>query len=574
MNGEVAHAFAATFVDELAASGLQAVCISPGSRSAPLAMAFARHSSIKVFVHIDERSGAYFALGLAKGTARPVALVCTSGTAAVEYHPAVVEAFHSRTPLLVLTADRPPELRDRGADQTIDQLKLYGSATRWFFDVGTPEEVPAADRAWRRLAARALAEASGPPAGPVHLNLAFREPLVPPPGEPPRPHPPALPSVRIRPGTALPDDRTVEELAAALEGADRPMLIAGAMPDGARLLPAVDALARRAALPVLAEPTSQLRMHGTAGLVETYDALLRDREWSAGHRPDLVIRLGATPISKPLNQWLASQPPACTVLLDPEITWSDPDNLVTDILRCDPLPLLEGLAARVARPSTGWQDEWVRAGQAAAAALGRALKGAPLYEAHAVRALAQLLPEAAAVVLGPSMAIRDVDSFWPATDGQRFLCNRGVNGIDGVVSTGLGVAAAGGPTVILCGDLTLFHDMNGLWAIRRYRLKATVIVLDNDGGGIFSFLPQADHPDVFEEIFGTPLGLRFEDVAALYDLDFSSVDRADELDGVLRTALHSSRSTMVAIRFSRRDSLAGHRAAWAAVAGALTGERR
>jgi len=551
---KVNERFAVTFVDQLAASGIADVCLAPGSRSAPLAMAFARHPGLRTRVLIDERSCAFFGVGLAKASGRPVAILCTSGTAAAEFHAAVVEAHHSQTPLLVLTADRPPELLGVGANQAIDQARLYGSAVRWYHDPGVPEDGPQAGTLWRRLAARAVAEASGPPAGPVHLNLPFREPLVPPPGTAESPLTGRLAPVRVEAGRRSAD---LGPLRLALAAAERPVLVAGEMRDGARLAAAAAAVS----VPVLAEPSSHLRQ------VELpYDAMLRDPAWAAAHRPDLVVRVGAPPTSKPLNQWLAAA--GARTFLVAESGWPDPDLLATDLLRCDPLPVVEALAG----PATAWTETWRQAGERAARALDAALAAGPLYEGQAVRALAAAAPPDAALFVGSSMPIRDVDTFWPRTGPrQSFLGNRGASGIDGLVSSGLGMAAAwpDRPAVLLLGDLSLYHDMNGLWALRRHGLRATVVVLDNDGGGIFEFLPQAAHRDVFEEVFATPLGLRLEDVARLYGMRFACVDRAEDVPAAMAAALGAEDSVLLSVRFRRSDSVEGHRACWRAVAEAL-----
>src|SRR3989441_1832799 len=298
---DVAQSFAATFVDELAAQGVEYACVSPGSRSAPVAMALQRHPRIKVIVHVDERSGSFFGVGLGKATGKPAVLLCTSGTAAAEFHPAVVEASYSRTPLIVLTADRPPELRDVGATKAIDQQHLYGTAVRWFFDPGPPVDIPGAARMWRRLAARAVAEADS---GPVHINLPFREPLVPPPGQVPSAHGDAGQTVTS--GRILPTPAQLATLASALQRARRPLVVAGEMRDGERLRPALT----RVGLPGLPQPRSPLRPTQNSGAVQAHAAPLR-AGWSLEHGPDLVIRVGATPTSRAMNSWLgAGSPPA------------------------------------------------------------------------------------------------------------------------------------------------------------------------------------------------------------------------------------------------------------------------
>jgi 2-succinyl-5-enolpyruvyl-6-hydroxy-3-cyclohexene-1-carboxylate synthase len=555
---DVAQSFAATFVDELAAQGVEFACVSPGSRSAPVAMALQRHPRIKVLVHIDERCGSFFAVGLGKAMGKPAVVLSTSGTAAAEFHAAVVEAAYSRTPLIVLTADRPPELQGVGANQAIDQQHLYGSAPRWFFDPGVPVELPNAPRLWRRLAARAVAEAA---TGPVHLNLPFREPLVPPPGQIPTPQ--AAPLQAITGGRLLPNQAQVASLASALQRAQRPLVVAGAMRDGERLAPAL----HRLGLPLLAEPSSQLRRAESGAAVESYEALLR-AGWSLQHGPDLVVRVGATPTSRVLNRWLAAAA-APTFLIDPDRAWRDEDHVATSVIACDPQPLLDALPV-VERPA--WREQWVSAGKRATAAIAATLVSTPIHEGHIVRALSARLPDGGQVFIGSSMPIRAADSFWPlARPQQRFFGNRGASGIDGLVSSGLGVATGRdpSPTVLLLGDLSLYHDMNGLWALQRHGIRATLVVCDNNGGGVFNFLPQAEHQDVFEELFATPLGLDLSQVARLYGLVYSPVSDRSGLEPALADAIAAPTPTMVVVRFKREDSVSGHRLCWEAAASAL-----
>ncbi|HKW07614.1 MAG TPA: 2-succinyl-5-enolpyruvyl-6-hydroxy-3-cyclohexene-1-carboxylic-acid synthase [Candidatus Dormibacteraeota bacterium] len=555
---DVTQAFAATFVDELAAQGVEYACVSPGSRSAPIAMALQRHPRIKVLVHIDERCGSFFAVGLGKATGKPAVVVSTSGTAAAEFHAAVVEAAYSRTPMIVLTADRPPELQGVGANQAIDQQHLYGSAPVWFFDPGAPVELPNAARAWRRLAVRAVAEAA---TGPVHLNLPFREPLVSPPGRIPVAE--GAPAQAATAGRLLPSQAQVAALASAVQRSQRPLVVAGSMRDGERLAPVL----HRLGLPVLAEPTSQLRRAETGAAVESYEALLR-AGWSLQHGPDLVIRLGGTPTSRVLNRWLAAAA-AQTFLIDPDRAWRDEDYVATNVISCDPQPLLEALTP-VDR--SAWREKWVTAGKKASAAIAATMVSTPVHEGHVVRALSARLPESGQVFVGSSMPIRAADSFWPiARPQQRFFANRGASGIDGLVSSGLGVATGRNPapTVLLLGDLSLYHDMNGLWALQRHGIRATLVVCDNNGGGVFNFLPQAEHHDVFEEIFATPLGLDLSQVARLYGLVYSPVSDRSGLEPAIADAIAAPTPTMVAVRFKREDSVSGHRLCWEAAASAL-----
>ena len=555
---DVAQAFAATFVDELAAQGVEFACLSPGSRSAPIAMALQRHPRIKVLVHIDERCSSFFAVGLGKATGKPAVVLSTSGTAAAEFHAAVIEASYSGTPLIVVTADRPPELQAVGANQAIDQQHLYATAVRWFFDPGVPVEMPNGARIWRRLAARAVAESA---AGPVHLNLPFREPLVPPPGQIPVAE--AAPSQAVTNGRLLPSQAQVASLASALQRSQRPLVVAGEMRDGERLAPSL----LRLGLPVIAEPTSQLRRADAGAAVESYEALLR-AGWSLQHGPDLVIRLGGTPTSRVLNRWLAAAA-APTFLIDPDRAWRDQDQVATNVMLCDPQPLLEALPP-VDRAA--WREQWVSGGKRASAAIAATMVSTPLHEGHVVRALSARLPDPGQVFIGSSMPIRAADSFWPlARPRQRFFGNRGASGIDGLVSSGLGVATGrdASPTVLLLGDLSLYHDMNGLWALQRHGIRATLVVCDNNGGGIFNFLPQAEHQDVFEEIFATPLNLDLSQVARLYGLVYSPVSDRSGLEPAIADAIAAPTPTMVVVKMKREDSVTGHRLCWEAAASAL-----
>jgi 2-succinyl-5-enolpyruvyl-6-hydroxy-3-cyclohexene-1-carboxylate synthase len=571
--------FALTLVDELARAGVTDACLAPGSRSAPLALALAEHPGIGVHVHLDERSAAFFALGAAKRSGRPVVVVCTSGTAAANFHPAVLEADHARVPLLVLTADRPPELRGTGANQATDQLKLYGPAVRWFCEVGVPADDPAAGRYWRSLASRAFAEAAGPPAGPVHLNLAFADPLVPLDpapdpgrrlaGEPAPGRPGGAPWTAAPAGVRAAADGEVAALAEAVRAEARGLLVVGW---GAGLDPAaVDAFAAASGWPVLADPLSGARRGPAA--VSTYDGLVRAPRFAAGHRPDLVVRVGAAPTSKALTAWLDETVPQ--VLVDPAGGWLDPGRSASLRLTADPSALLAAVAARLDGRGPGpWLGQWLAAERLAREAIDGLLEEwTEPFEGRVARDLVAWMPDGGTLVVGSSMPVRDVDAFARPREGLRLLANRGLSGIDGFVATALGVAAAGEePVAALCGDLTLLHDASSLLGAAGRPRGAVLVVCDNDGGGIFSFLPQARLPaELFEPLFGTPHGLDLAALAAAARIPSRVVEKAAELVPALDAALASGGTQLVVVRGDRAANLARHLALTEAVAAAVGG---
>lgn len=560
--GDLSAALSRTLVDEWARAGVTTAAVSPGSRSTPLALALAADGRIAVHVFLDERSGSFFALGAAKATGRPAVVLCTSGTAAAEFHPAVLEAYHARVPLLVCTADRPPELRDTGAGQAVDQLKLYGDSLRWFAEVGAPSPADATSSYWRSVAARAAATAAGPPAGPVHLNLAFREPLVPsgaeivlPPGR--DDGAPWVTSAGRRP---QPDTADVDRLAFLAAAETRGVIVVGW---GAGVDPeAVERFSAATRWPVLADPLSGARQGPNA--ISTYDALLRSPGAVKSLRPDVALRLGAPLTGRAGSSWLDAS--VRQVLVDPDGAWLDPNRSSAERIAADPTALLDAVTARgPARSSSFWLSTWLSAERAARRGVDRLLDSwSEPFEGRIARDLVSGLPAGATLVVGSSMPVRDVESFAPARAGLRFLSNRGVNGIDGFVSTVLGAASAGGPTLALCGDLTFLHDAGGLLGAGRRRLDATFVVLDNDGGGIFNFLPQAgiDH---FVDLFATPQGVDLAQLAAVHGVDSERVTKADDLMPAVDRALAAGGVRLIVVPTDRADNVSRHREAFAAV---------
>jgi 2-succinyl-5-enolpyruvyl-6-hydroxy-3-cyclohexene-1-carboxylate synthase len=502
--GVVAATYCATLVDEWVALGLTDAVVAPGSRSTPLALAVATDERVRVHVVVDERSAAFTALGLGLATGHPALLVCTSGTAAAEFHAAVVEAHQAAVPLLVATADRPPELRGTGAPQTIDQRDLYGRAVRWYCEPGPPELGGAPW--WRDLAADAWGRCLGATPGPVHLNLAFREPLLGDAGPLPPPRQAERPRSDATPRWGLPDEE-LGRLAAAASGR-RGVVVAGARAAGSG--PDADALhdlARRLGWPLVADAPSGCRDRGEA--VTALDALLRVPGFAEAHRPEVVLRFGGLLASRLANEWLAASG-ALQVGVDRHGVVPDPDRVLQRQVAADPAEVARGLAAAVDQPAPGdWLASWRAAEERARAAIGRVLSRHPEVVEPTVATEALLaVPDGGALVVSSSMPVRDLEWYAPPRAGVRVLANRGANGIDGVTSTAVGVALTGVPTVLLTGDLAFLHDAGALVGLARRRVALVVVVVDNDGGGIFHFLPQRTRvaPERFEALFGTPHG--------------------------------------------------------------------
>ena len=576
---------ASAFVDALAIAGVPHAVICPGSRSTPLAVSLEAHPNVRVWVHIDEREAAFFALGMARQLAEPVALLSTSGTAAANFLPAVAEAGLSRIPLIVMTADRPPEMRDWGAAQTIDQIQIFGDHVKWFVNMPVPVNDDALVRHARAVAVRAVQSSLSDPPGPVHLNFPFREPLLPADLRPPLQLQAKFETGRgsdyitdTKPSRLIPAQAVLDEVASQISRVSRGIIVCGPgeSPD---LAPAVTALNISSGYPILADPLSGLRFgpHDRSCVIDAYDPFLRDEATAEALQPDMVIRVGAIPTSKTLQQFLLARPDRRHVLVDSGAP-RDPTHLASMYIHGDPAVTLAAVAERVVRSDTAARQDWTHAwritDRATRNAIGCALSANDEpFEGRALAEVAALIPEGATLVVGNSMPIRDVDAFVRGDSRQlRLVSNRGANGIDGVVSTALGAAAVSDdPVVLVIGDLSFFHDLNGMLAAKLFDFNVSVVVLNNDGGGIFSFLPQAEQlaAPVFETLFGTPTGLNAGAAARLFGASHARPENWEAFRRDLCRAMHAPGLSIVELVTDRNQNVVQHRAIWAAVADAL-----
>lgn len=569
--------FARALVGELHAAGVTTAVVCPGSRSTPLALAICEHAALAHSVHVDERSAAFYALGVAKASGRPVVLLCTSGTAGASFLPAVAEAHQARVPLVVLTADRPPEVRAWGAAQTMEQRALFAGFTRWFEEAPCPSERESEVAYARALGRRAVCEAMRSAPGPVHLNLPFREPLA-----------PATYSAQVAPdaGAAAPFMHECE--AAALQGAaalvrelhavSRGVLVFGPDAWDASLPAAAARLAGALGWPVLADPASGLRAGAAldAALIPGADALLRDASTAEALRPELIVRFGAQPSSASVAAWMARHASADVWLVDPAAGFRDPQHRATRMFPvtarqfCEQAASGEGHSTDAAQ---GWRAEWQRADRIARAAIEVALDGDGRFlSPHLARTLWCALPADAVLYAANSMAIREIDAFaGPRPQGLRVLANRGVNGIDGQVSAALGASAASRrPSVLWCGDLAFLHDVSGLVAGRMQQADLVVVVSNDDGGGIFEYLGVAQSVPraLFERVFAVPHGMDLCEVARGFGWSAVRAASADTFSQALSRALAGGLH-VIEVPVDRTANTAFHRSLHWAVSDAL-----
>ncbi|ARD47411.1 2-succinyl-5-enolpyruvyl-6-hydroxy-3-cyclohexene-1-carboxylic-acid synthase [Sporosarcina sp. P37] len=543
--------------------GANKAVISPGSRSTPLAYALTASKDMQTYIHTDERSAAFYALGLVKATGKPVVLLCTSGTAASNYHPAVTEAFYARLPLIVITADRPHELREVGAPQAIDQIRMFGEHVKESVDFPIPEHREDILRYMEQRAFRLLSVAKTAPKGPVHMNIPFREPLL------------------IDLEAALPETRVQQQLAAELAVTDEmKQLLHQAITSSVKGIIVVGEqpptlckdlfwkFAKALQWPVLCDPLSNLRSQVPEDCldlcIDQYDALLKSEVFSARVQPDCVIRFGPQPVSKPLLLFLQKSCPKTYIVVDDSPNYRDPIGLTTHHLQASDASVWQ--QALMERERTSYTQRWVEANHISAEVMNEDKQFAG-DEGHFVRQFIANLPDGSDVVCSSSMPIRDLDTHFQKTGRDISLfCNRGTNGIDGVVSTALGIQEGRKrKTYLLIGDLAFLHDINGLIISRLQQTDLTIVLINNNGGGIFSYLPQASVEMHYEQLFGTPTNLKFGHLAAMYEAQYDEVNTIEAFERTMQAEKNAA-LRMIEVETVRADNVEAHRAVWREIA--------
>ena len=568
-NRETLTNYVYTLVNGLIQAGVQDVVVSPGSRSTPLAYAFASKSQeLSLYRQVDERSAGFFALGIAKAKGRPVVLLCTSGTAAANYFPAIVEAKYARVPLIVITADRPHELREVGAPQTINQVHIYGENVKWSAEFPIPDDASQTLPYIEHHVVRAAAIAMASPMGPVHLNVPFREPLLINFNEEAGASKRYVQSFISPLAPSLAAMRQLEKIVAS---AERGLLVVGELSNGSDMA-GLWTFIRAVKWPVLVESLSNLRTNIPKDcipyIVSTYDAILKHDAFRYTVKVDTLIRFGAQPVSKFLMQFIAASEPSVYVVVDEDPMFRDSISKATHFIHANVGQWLASLQIE-SREQGDYLALWQQA-ETIATARVEAYPSWSTDEGAQVAAMLEAIPAGSDLFVSSSMPVRDIDTFLMKTDKDiRILANRGANGIDGVVSTALGYSAANPqrPMYLLIGDLALLHDSNAFIATRYQKCQLHVIVMNNDGGGIFSYLPQAKVTEHYEELFGTPTAITFEQLAGLYELEYSAVHDCTQLKEAMK---RNKQLQLIEVFTNRVENTAAHRKLWQQIAEDLT----
>ena len=557
-NKKVLTNYVRRMTSALVNAGVKAVVISPGSRSTPLAYAFASTKGLRVYTQIDERSAGFFALGLAKASGEPVVLLCTSGTAASNYFPAITEAHYARLPLVVMTADRPHELREVGAPQAIDQIRMYGNHVKFSVDFPLAEDNRDIDDYIERHVQRGVSVALTAPVGPIHFNVPFREPLL---IDFEMEAPVTTFNQHIM-MTGVLDEMATQQVTEMLEGSATGLIVVGELPINFNR-EAFWTFAKVLNWPVICDPLSNLRSQIPADCaslcIDQYDAILKSPSFVDKVNPTTVIRFGAQPVSKPLSLYLKKVRPSTFIAVDESAEFRDSLGIVTHHIQS---PTEAVLSIIVNKLQTTEAQKWIAANEIASNVIEENAQIAGDEGSYA-HMLFQYLPDGTDLISGSSMPIRDVDTFFGKTTKDVMLfSNRGTNGIDGVVSTALGIQAARQRSAwLLIGDLSFLHDVNGLIASRFHDTDLTIVIMNNDGGGIFSYLPQAKAETHFEELFGTPTGLTFDNIAAMYDAQYKAVNTLAEFELELVNPKEKP-IRIIEVFTDRQANLKAHRALW------------
>ena len=556
------------FVDELARSGLKTVCIAPGSRSTALALAFAQHGSIKVYSHLAERSAAFFALGLALASDEPSAVICTSGSAAANFFPAIVEAHQSQVPLIVITSDRPHELRHSGANQTIDQIKMYGDYTLWSVDVALPEPQPAdlTIRNLRTLANRAYATANGIRKGVVHINMPFRKPLEPIPmagdmvevTENARPRANNQPFARFDRAVITTPAEQIERIAQRVNQSEKGIIVCGPRSStNPSFAQAVIDLSEKTGYPILADPISGMRF-GHAEIIGGYDTFLMPNMQTVD-LPSVVIRFGNVPTSRWLNEYLDQAAAGDYMHVSQSGSWSDDLHRVSEFVQADESRFCQQLAEYIERRADSqWQQNIRMLEQQTWATIDEKMAEVDYFDGAVVYDVARLLPAGSTLFMGNSLPIRHLDQFGaPANQAFHAYANRGASGIDGNISTALGAGAVqpDKPLVLVVGDVTFYHDMNGLLAVQRCGVPVTIVLLNNNGGGIFHRLPIKDFDPEFTDLFVTPHGLDFHHAARMYGLEYVHAADRSAFQQAFAESVGQRQSCLIEVRTDAQHDL-------------------
>lgn len=570
-DNEALTKYIGSLVDELSALNIQNVVISPGSRSTPISMLVNEHPKLKSFIAIDERGAGFFALGIAKSTKQPTVLICTSGTAAANYLPAISEAKESRIPLIVITADRPHELRDIGAPQAMNQIGLYGSFVKQFIELALPEASEAMYQYARTSVNRLYRSCMTAPRGPVHVNIPLREPLV--------------PNFDIEDifsaGKRLDKANTnlIETLATISKGTidqihelfhskRKGLLICGPYVEEDALHSILE-LGSKLGYPVLCDPLSNGRtvINDKAVVIDTYDTFLRFGENVDKLDSEVIVRFGAMPVSKTFTQYVQKQQNCELIIIDEGDLWRDPTLKATQMISCNDTEFCHAILnhyEHIDNVDDAWLLKWQTLNEKTKTGLQKAELFEELFEGKIVQLLSKNLPENSTLFVSNSMPIRDVDTFLHLQNKKvKIACNRGVNGIDGTIATALGMAAAGENITLLIGDLSFYHDLNSLVLSKLHQLPIKIVLVNNDGGGIFSFLPQSKEEKHFETLFGTPVGLDFQHATVLFGGVHSAVTNWFEFEDAL--SLKNDKLHVIEIQTNRKENYELHQKVWSIV---------